>query len=86
MLILTRKLNDSLLIEIEGQSEPIEIKVTELGMGQVRLGFTAPKSCKIWREELYQTVLNNRQAASSQQATQAIRGTLRKKIQEKGTE
>ncbi|MCI8600799.1 MAG: carbon storage regulator [Oscillospiraceae bacterium] len=63
MLILSRKPNDSFLIEVEGQKEVIEIKITECANGQVRLGITAPQSCRIWRKELYQTVQFNRQAA-----------------------
>ncbi len=63
MLILTRKLNESFVIERD--DEVVEIHVTELSNGQVRLGITAPDSCKIWRKELYQTVLSNRQAASA---------------------
>ena len=64
MLILSRKHNESLVIEVEGQDEPIEIIVTELGANQVRLGINARQGCKIWRKELYQTVQYNKQAAT----------------------
>ncbi len=73
MLILTRKLDDSLIIEIEGEEEPMEIKVTELTNGQVRLGITAPKSCRIWRQELYQTVVSNRQSANPTSPNEELR-------------
>ncbi len=63
MLVITRKLNDSIIIELENE-EKIEIKVTEIG-SQVRLGITAPKGCNIWRNELYQTILENKQAAKA---------------------
>ena len=43
--------------------ETIEVKVTDIG-SQVRLGITAPKGCNIWRNELYQTIQENKQAAS----------------------
>ena len=59
MLIITRKKNDSIIIDLGG--EQIEILVTEIGK-QVRLGITAPQGCKIWRKELYTTVRENRQA------------------------
>ena len=62
MLVITRKLNDSTIIEMES-GETIEVKVTDIG-SQVRLGITAPKGCNIWRNELYQTIQENKQAAS----------------------
>lgn len=65
MLILTRKLDDSFLLELDGGAELIEVKVVELAGGQVRLGITAPEDCKIWRKEIYQTVQYNRQAATN---------------------
>jgi peptide/nickel transport system permease protein len=42
MLILSRKTNESLVIEMEGMDEPVEIIVTELNANQVRLGIQAP--------------------------------------------
>ncbi len=65
MLILTRRPNDSLLIQWEGSDQVIEIKVTEITGNQVRLGITAPQGCRILRKELAQTVEANRQAAAS---------------------
>ena len=62
MLILSRKTNESLLIETaEGV---IEVIVTEINPGQVRLGIQAPKDCRILRKELVQTMQHNRQAAA----------------------
>lgn len=63
MLLLTRKEGESLIIEIEGLKEPVELKIVDIN-NQVRVGVTAPKECKIWREELYQTIQANRQAVS----------------------
>ena len=63
MLLLTRKEGESLVIEIEGLKEPIELKIVDIN-NQVRVGVTAPKECKIWREELYQTIQANKQAAT----------------------
>lgn len=62
MLLLTRKPGESLVIEIAGMSEPIEITLMESG-AQARIGISAPTQCRIWRKELYQTVLTNRLAA-----------------------
>jgi carbon storage regulator len=47
MLILTRKLNEKILI-----GEGIVVTVLELRGGKVKLGFAAPEGVKILREEL----------------------------------
>ena len=67
MLIITRKPGDSLILEVEGQPDIIEIKLLENG-SQMKLGVSAPAGCKVWRSEIYQTILENRQAAASPQA------------------
>lgn len=77
MLILTRKIDDSIIIEVEGQAEPIEIKITEMSASQVRLGITAPKGCRIWRSELMQTVQSNRQAATTDVPAERMRDILK---------
>ena len=63
MLILSRKQNESFLIE--GKEGKIDIIVTEISGGQVRLGIHAPKSYKILRQELIQTMEYNRQASAA---------------------
>ena len=77
MLILTRKPDESLIIEIEGLDEPIEVIVAEISSTQAKLGIQAPQGCKIWRKELYQTVQYNQQAAASSSAAD-IRGIASK--------
>lgn len=47
MLILTRRVDESLLI-----GEKIEVVVLEVRGGQVRLGVQAPRDVKILRDEL----------------------------------
>ena len=51
MLILTRKLNESVIIDGD-------IKVTVLSdkHGQVKLGIDAPDDVEIWREEIYDRI------------------------------
>lgn len=58
MLVLSRKCEESLLINGD-----IEIKVIEIVGDKVRLGIEAPKNYKILRKELVQTMENNQQAA-----------------------
>lgn len=59
MLILTRKQNESVIIDDD-------IKVTILGTkGQdVKIGIDAPDDVEIWREEIYTKMQNDDQTAS----------------------
>ncbi len=77
MLLLTRKEGESLVIEVEGLSEPIELKIVDIN-NQVRIGVTAPKNCKIWREELFQTIQANKQAASGDLPKENLKSIIKK--------
>ncbi len=79
MLLLTRKEGESLIIEVEGLKEPIELKIVDIN-NQVRVGVTAPKECKIWREELYQTIQANKQAASRAEMPKADLKSMMQKL------
>lgn len=61
MLVLTRKLGESIAID-----DHIKIVVVQIKGKQVRLGIKAPKETKIHREEVYQAIQDqNTQAAQS---------------------
>jgi carbon storage regulator len=62
MLILTRRLNETLMIGNE-------ITVTVLGVkgNQVRLGAKAPKSVAVHREEVFNRIENERRDGDAQQ-------------------
>jgi carbon storage regulator len=62
MLILTRRLNETLMIGNE-------ITVTVLGVkgNQVRLGVNAPKSVAVHREEVFDRIENERRDGNAQQ-------------------
>ena len=62
MLVLTRKLGESIAID-----DHIKIVVVQIKGKQVRLGIKAPKETKIHREEVYQ--------ASQDQNTEAAKST-----------
>lgn len=61
MLILTRKIGESLLV-----GDDVEITVLSIRGNQVKLGVNAPKEISIHREEIYQRIkalaAENRQA------------------------
>ena len=61
MLVLTRKLGESIAID-----DNIKIVVVQIKGKQVRLGIKAPKETKIHREEVYQAIQDqNTEAALS---------------------
>lgn len=61
MLILTRKKNESIVINKE-----IEITVVEIAPGQVRIGIKAPRQMEILRKEILEaTVEESKKAAES---------------------
>ncbi len=59
MLILTRKLNESITI-----GDSIEVSVIEIKGDQVKLGINAPREIKVFRKEVYLAIQQeNREAA-----------------------
>lgn len=59
MLVLTRKLGESIAID-----DHIKIVVVQIKGKQVRLGIKAPKETKIHREEVYQAIHDQNVKAS----------------------
>ncbi len=64
MLVLTRKLGESIAID-----DHIKIVVVQIKGKQVRLGITAPKETKIHREEVYTSIQEQNEHASQSQFT-----------------
>ena len=59
MLVLTRKLGESITID-----DHVKIVVVQIKGKQVRLGIKAPKETKIHREEVYQAIQHQNTVAS----------------------
>ena len=60
MLILTRKINQKLIID-----DNIEIVILDSSKGAVKIGVRAPKGVQIYREEIYNEIKKaNKQATS----------------------
>ena len=60
MLILTRKLDETIII---GDKADITIKVLGVRGNQVKLGIDAPKDVAVHREEIFNRILDERDAA-----------------------
>ena len=61
MLILSRKTNEKIMI-----GDDISISIIEIRGDQVRIGVDAPKSVKVFRQEVYDAIrAENRAAAES---------------------
>lgn len=59
MLVLTRKLGESIAID-----DDIKIVVVQIKGKQVRLGIEAPRDTKIHREEIYIAIQDSNKAAA----------------------
>ncbi len=59
MLVLSRKINQSIVI-----GDNIEIMLVDIRGDQIKLGINAPKNVKIFRKEVYEEVKNQNVEAS----------------------
>jgi carbon storage regulator len=61
MLILTRRLNETIII-----ADNIEISIVDIKGDQVKVGINAPKSVKVFRKEVYDAIqMENKEAIKS---------------------
>jgi carbon storage regulator len=60
MLVLTRKLNQSIVI-----GDSIEVVVLEVRGEQVRLGIRAPRDVAVHRKEIYDQIHDENQSATA---------------------
>jgi carbon storage regulator len=61
MLVLTRKLNQAIVI-----GEDISVKILGVQRGCVKLGIDAPRDVSIHREEIYHRIQNGREHQSNE--------------------
>lgn len=63
MLILSRKLNEKIMI-----GDDISISVIEIRGDQVKLGVDAPRSVKVFRREVFDAIMEENKAAAESAA------------------
>jgi len=59
MLILSRKINEKIMI-----GDEISISIIEIRGDQVRIGVNAPKSVKVFRQEVFDAIRAENKAAA----------------------
>ncbi len=75
MLVITRKLGESLLI-----GDDIEIKLEDIQKGQVRLSISAPREVKILRKEILQAITEENMAANVKDSNAAALNDIAEKL------
>ena len=71
MLALSRKKNESIVI-----NNDIEVTVLEIKGDQVKIGINAPKSVPVYRKEVYVQIKDANKAASVSDGAEALRNLL----------
>jgi carbon storage regulator len=64
MLILSRKLDEKIII-----GDDIEISIIEIHGDQVKVGVNAPRSVKVFRKEVFDAIQAENRAAAESAAT-----------------
>ena len=71
MLALSRKKNESIVI-----NNDIEITVLDIKGDQIKLGITAPKSVPVYRKEVYVQIKDANKAAGNSDGAEALKNLL----------
>ena len=72
MLALSRKKNESIVI-----NNDTEITILEIKGDQVKIGITAPKSVPVYRKEVYLQIQESNLAASKASGMEALKNLLK---------
>lgn len=78
MLVLARRMNQSIMI-----GEDIEIIIVDIKGDQVKIGIKAPRSVTVHRAEVHQEILDENKKAISTKVTAQDLGNLSKLLKKK---
>ena len=68
MLVLSRKINESIQI-----GDDVEVTIVDIRGDAVRLGINAPQKTQIWRKELWDAIVEeNKKAARKAKASASV--------------
>ncbi len=62
MLVLARKINESIMI-----NDSVEVIVIDIKGDQIKIGINAPKDIKIYRKEVYDEIIKQNKAAMAEE-------------------
>ncbi len=71
MLALSRKKNESIVI-----NNDVEVTILDIKGDQVKIGITAPKSVPVYRKEVYLQIQEANKAASASDGMEALKNLL----------
>lgn len=78
MLVLTRKIDESIMI-----GDGIEVKVLSTDGNSIKLGIQAPRSVPVHRKEIYEEIMKENRAATAAAAGPADLENLKKMLKER---
>ncbi len=87
MLVLTRKLNESIVI-ISTNGELVTVGISRVDNERVKLGIEAPQNVKIFRKEVYESILESNADAQcnidqlNKQKIKSLMGAMKLRKQE----
>ena len=73
MIVLSRKINESIIIQND-----IEIVILDIQGDQVKVGLKAPKNIKIYRKEIYDAIQQENIRASQSKLPKDLKGLIEK--------
>lgn len=71
MLALSRKKNESIIV-----NNDVEITILDIKGDQVKIGINAPKSVPVYRKEVYVQIQEANKAASQLEGAEALKNLL----------